>query len=88
MKLAPGRAASARHRSPRQQRFRWQTGRRVLLVSTDPASNLGQVLECAVGDTIGGVPRLHTLNIDPRSIRTPNPDRVDPEPPPLLQSAI
>jgi arsenite-transporting ATPase len=54
-------------------------GRRVLLVSTDPASNLGQVLECPVDDTIGEVPaveRLHTLNIDPEASAAAYRERV------------
>ncbi|MBI2394825.1 MAG: arsenical pump-driving ATPase [Deltaproteobacteria bacterium] len=43
-------------------------GRRVLLVSTDPASNLDEVLETALGPTpvaIAGVPGLFALNLDP-----------------------
>ena len=54
-------------------------GLRVLLVSTDPASNLGQVLECDVADRIGdvpGVPRLHTLNIDPEAAAAAYRERV------------
>jgi arsenite/tail-anchored protein-transporting ATPase len=54
-------------------------GRSVLLVSTDPASNLGQVLECDVGDAIAyvpGVPRLHTLNIDPEAAAASYRERV------------
>jgi arsenite-transporting ATPase len=43
-------------------------GRRVLLVSTDPASNLDEVLGVRLAPTptaIPGVPRLAALNIDP-----------------------
>ena len=43
-------------------------GARVLLVSTDPASNLDEVLGVALGSeprAISGVPRLWALNIDP-----------------------
>jgi arsenite-transporting ATPase len=43
-------------------------GRRVLLVSTDPASNLDEVLGVRLTDTptdIASVPRLAALNIDP-----------------------
>ncbi|MDQ5973143.1 MAG: arsenite/tail-anchored protein-transporting ATPase [Actinomycetota bacterium] len=43
-------------------------GQRVLLVSTDPASNVGQVFGCTIGNTITGipgVPRLSALEIDP-----------------------
>lgn len=54
-------------------------GLRVLLVSTDPASNLGQVLECGVADRIGevpGVPRLHAVNIDPEAAAAAYRERV------------
>ncbi len=43
-------------------------GRRVLLVSTDPASNLDEVLETPLSRTprdVAGVPRLQALNINP-----------------------
>src|SRR5664279_3797099 len=43
-------------------------GRRVLLVSTDPASNVGQVLGVTIGNTITAieqVPGLSALEIDP-----------------------
>lgn len=43
-------------------------GRHVLLVSTDPASNLDEVLETRLGSTpteIRAAPRLSALNIDP-----------------------
>ncbi|WP_067900946.1 arsenical pump-driving ATPase [Nocardia vaccinii] len=45
-----------------------RAGRRVLLVSTDPASNVGQVFGVTIGNTvtaIAGVPRLWALEIDP-----------------------
>ena len=45
-------------------------GRRVLIVSTDPASNLDEVLGIPLGQTptaIPGVPRLFALNIDPEA---------------------
>lgn len=45
-------------------------GKRVLLVSTDPASNLDEVLGLALGleaSAIPGVPRLSALNIDPEA---------------------
>ena len=45
-----------------------ERGKRVLIVSTDPASNLAQVLECDVGASIAGVPSipgLSAVNIDP-----------------------
>jgi arsenite/tail-anchored protein-transporting ATPase len=45
-------------------------GRRVLLVSTDPASNLDEVLGTALGATptaIAGIPTLFALNIDPEA---------------------
>jgi len=44
-------------------------GQRVLLVSTDPASNLSQVFGVAIGDRITGipsVPSLDALEIDPQ----------------------
>jgi arsenite-transporting ATPase len=43
-------------------------GKRVLLVSTDPASNLDEVLETAIGMTptaISGTSRLMAINVDP-----------------------
>jgi arsenite-transporting ATPase len=43
-------------------------GRRVLLVSTDPASNLDEMLGVALGDVptpVPGVPTLSAMNIDP-----------------------
>ncbi len=43
-------------------------GKRVLLVSTDPASNLDEVLGVALSASptaVPGVPRLSALNIDP-----------------------
>ena len=45
-------------------------GKRVLLVSTDPASNLDEVLGLVLGSqarVIPGVPRLSALNIDPEA---------------------
>lgn len=44
-------------------------GRRVLLVSTDPASNLDEVLGAALGETplpVPGVAGLRAMNIDPQ----------------------
>ena len=44
-------------------------GNRVLLVSTDPASNVGQVLGQAIGNTVtavDGIPGLDALEIDPQ----------------------
>jgi arsenite-transporting ATPase len=46
------------------------SGRRVLLVSTDPASNVGQVFGVEIGHRIlpmGSVPRLDALEIDPQA---------------------
>jgi arsenite/tail-anchored protein-transporting ATPase len=54
-------------------------GGRVLLVSTDPASNLGQVLEAEVTDHIGPVAtveRLSVLNIDPEAAAEAYRERV------------
>jgi len=45
-----------------------EQGRQVLLVSTDPASNVGQVLDVEIGNTvtaIADVPDLFALEIDP-----------------------
>ena len=46
------------------------TGKKVLLVSTDPASNLDQVLETRIGlspTAVTGVPSLFAINIDPEA---------------------
>ena len=54
-------------------------GRRVLLVSTDPASNLGQVLESRVTDEVApveAVPGLFGLNIDPETVTEAYRERV------------
>ena len=55
------------------------SGKRVLLVSTDPASNLGQVLEAEVTDSIGpvpAVPGLTTFNINPEAAAAEYRERV------------
>jgi len=47
-----------------------EAGRNVLLVSTDPASNVGQVFGVSVGKRVTAVPavaRLHALEIDPQA---------------------
>ncbi len=47
-----------------------EAGRRVLLVSTDPASNLDEVLETPLGDqptAVAAAPGLSALNIDPEA---------------------
>src|SRR5512147_3030924 len=47
-----------------------EQGRRVLLVSTDPASNLDEVLETPLTTTpteVHGVPGLSALNVDPEA---------------------
>lgn len=54
-------------------------GRRVLVVSTDPASNLDEVLETRLGQTptwIEGVERLFALNLDPEAAATAYRERV------------
>ncbi|MFA9478728.1 arsenical pump-driving ATPase [Phycisphaerales bacterium AB-hyl4] len=55
-------------------------GRRVLLVSTDPASNLSHVFEASIGDgepaAIEAVPNLDALNIDPEAAAQAYRDRV------------
>jgi len=55
------------------------SGRRVLLVSTDPASNLGQVLEAEVTDSIRpvpAVPGLTTFNINPEAAAAEYRERI------------
>ncbi|MFN5706566.1 MAG: TRC40/GET3/ArsA family transport-energizing ATPase, partial [Planctomycetota bacterium] len=55
-------------------------GKRVLLVSTDPASNLDQVFGLTIGDheptAIPEVPRLHVLNVDPGAAAAAYRDRL------------
>ncbi|MGB5086539.1 MAG: arsenical pump-driving ATPase [Methylocystis silviterrae] len=56
-----------------------ETGRRVLLVSTDPASNVGQVFGVDIGDkitAIGAVPNLFALEIDPQAAAQAYRDRI------------
>lgn len=54
-------------------------GKRVLLVSTDPASNVGQVFGLTIGHhitAIPGVPNLSTLEIDPQAAAQAYRDRI------------
>ncbi|MDI9442658.1 MAG: arsenical pump-driving ATPase [Planctomycetota bacterium] len=55
-------------------------GKRVLLVSTDPASNLAHVFETEIGERtptpIEGVPNLAALNIDPEAAAQSYRDRI------------
>jgi arsenite-transporting ATPase len=54
-------------------------GKRVLLVSTDPASNLDDVLQTSVGQSptpIDGVPGLDALNLDPEEAARAYRERV------------
>ena len=54
-------------------------GRRVLLVSTDPASNVGQVFGVGIGDkitAIAAVPKLFALEIDPQAAAQAYRDRI------------
>lgn len=54
-------------------------GRRVLLVSTDPASNVGQVFGVSIGNRITpipSVPNLSTLEIDPQAAAQAYRDRI------------
>jgi arsenite-transporting ATPase len=56
-----------------------EAGRRVLLVSTDPASNLGQVFGMTIGNrvtAIPGVARLSALEIDPQAAAQAYRDRI------------
>ena len=54
-------------------------GKRVLLVSTDPASNVGQVFGVAIGNAItaiAAVPNLFALEIDPQAAAQIYRDRI------------
>lgn len=54
-------------------------GKRVLLVSTDPASNVGQVFGVSIGNrltAIGAVPGLSALEIDPQAAARQYRDRI------------
>lgn len=54
-------------------------GRKVLLVSTDPASNVGQVFGVTIGNSITvipAVPRLSALEIDPQAAAQQYRDRI------------
>ncbi|MGA9600717.1 MAG: arsenical pump-driving ATPase [Methylocystis sp.] len=56
-----------------------ERGSRVLLVSTDPASNVGQVLEVGIGDKVTAIPAvagLFALEIDPQSAAQAYRDRI------------
>jgi arsenite-transporting ATPase len=56
-----------------------EAGKRVLLVSTDPASNVGQVFGISIGPTITPVPaieRLSALEIDPQAAAQGYRDRI------------
>ena len=55
------------------------SGKRVLLVSTDPASNVGQVFGIAIGNQItpvAEVPHLSALEIDPQAAAQAYRDRI------------
>jgi len=56
-----------------------EAGRRVLLVSTDPASNVGQVFGVSLSNqitTVATVPRLSALEIDPKAAAQGYRDRI------------
>ncbi|MFP4162102.1 MAG: TRC40/GET3/ArsA family transport-energizing ATPase, partial [Ectothiorhodospira sp.] len=56
-----------------------EQGKKVLLISTDPASNVDEVLETPLSDTptlIPGVPGLKALNIDPEKAAAAYRERV------------
>ncbi|MBU0622965.1 MAG: arsenical pump-driving ATPase [Gammaproteobacteria bacterium] len=56
-----------------------EAGRRVLLVSTDPASNVGQVFGITIGNRITPIPavqRLAALEIDPQAAAQVYRDRI------------
>ena len=67
----PARAGWAR-RSPRASRAVWlaRQGHKTLLLTTDPAAHLGDVLDSPVGDEIApvsGQPNLWAVKIDPKA---------------------
>jgi arsenite/tail-anchored protein-transporting ATPase len=54
-------------------------GKRVLLVSTDPASNMGQVFGITIGNqitSVAEVPNLSALEIDPQAAAQAYRDRI------------
>lgn len=56
-----------------------EAGQRVLLVSTDPASNVGQVFGVSIGNQITSIPgvgRLSALEIDPQAAAQAYRDRI------------
>ena len=56
-----------------------EAGQRVLLVSTDPASNVGQVFGVSIGNKITAIPgvaRLSALEIDPQAAAQAYRDRI------------
>ena len=56
-----------------------EAGRRVLLVSTDPASNVGQVFGITIGNRVtpvAAVPGLAALEIDPQAAAQAYRDRI------------
>ena len=56
-----------------------EAGKRVLLVSTDPASNVGQVFGVSIGNQITAIPavgRLSALEIDPQAAAQAYRDRI------------
>jgi len=56
-----------------------ESGRRVLLVSTDPASNVAQVFGVAIGNTITAIPDIQglaALEIDPQASAQAYRDRI------------
>ncbi|MDM5180039.1 arsenical pump-driving ATPase [Massilia sp. DJPM01] len=56
-----------------------ESGKRVLLVSTDPASNVGQVFGISIGNkvtAVEAVPRLDALEIDPQAAAQLYRDRI------------
>ena len=56
-----------------------ESGKRVLLVSTDPASNVGQVFGISIGNQITAIPqvaRLSALEIDPQAAAQAYRDRI------------
>lgn len=58
------------------------SGKRVLIVSTDPASNLDEMLDTRLADTprpVTGAPNLFAMNIDPEQAGAINPTAPAPK---------
>ena len=68
-----------------------RAGRRVLLISTDPASNLDEVLAIGLGPTptaVPSVPGLAALNLDPEQAARAYRERVQRRHDPLVHGSL